>query len=185
MKKASQAAARRYARALLDVALEKGAAADVRKQLEEAAALLGGNRELLAVLSHPAVSAARKQKIVAAIRGKQQEGGLVARLLELLVERERIQLLPALAEIFVSLYNEQRRVVAAEAVSAVPLEDPQRAALGDAIGRATGLSVELTTRVEPEVLGGLRVAMGGRVYDGTVRARLRTLRERLVGVARP
>ena len=182
MRRASQAAARRYARALLDVALEKGAADEVRRALEGAVALLEGNRELLAVLAHPAVAAERKKKIAAALW---KEKGLVARLLELLAERDRILLVPALAETYVSLLNAHRHVVAALAVSAAPFEEEQRGALTDAIGRATGMGVELETRVEPEVLGGVRVSMAGRVYDGTVRARLRALRERLVGGARP
>lgn len=181
MRRASQAAARRYARALLDVALEQGAAAEVRKELEAAAALLEGNRELLAVLAHPAINAERKKKIVAAFW---KQKGLVGRLLELLVERDRILTLPALAETYVSLFNAHRNVVAAEAVSAAPLDEEQRAALRDAIGRASGMGVELETRLEPAVLGGVRVSMGGRVYDGTVRARLRALRERLVGSGR-
>ena len=65
--------------------------------------------------------------------------------------------------------------MSAEAVSAVALPDPQRQALAAALGDA----VELRTRVEPQVLGGLLVRVGGKTYDGTVRMRLDALRRRL------
>jgi len=67
-----------------------------------------------------------------------------------------------------------------KAVSAVPLAEAQRAALAQALGSAVGRNVELEARVDPAVLGGVRVTVGGRTYDGTVRSRLAALRERLV-----
>jgi F-type H+-transporting ATPase subunit delta len=65
----------------------------------------------------------------------------------------------------------------------VPLDDGQTRAVAEALRRATGQEVELVTRADPALLGGLLVNMAGRTYDGTVRGRLRALRERLVGQA--
>ena len=89
----------------------------------------------------------------------------------------------AIADAFGQRWNAQRGVVSAQAVAAIELDDAQATALASAIETATGREVELETRVDPGVLGGLRVLMGGRTYDGTVRARLKRLRDRLSGDA--
>lgn len=174
-------AARRYARALLDVALERGGAtpATVRRELQEALSALRSHNDLQGVLAHPAVNAERKKRIVSALWAGRTESDLVVRLLTLLVERNRTALLPEIERIFAELWNAHRGVVAAEAVTAEPLDAEGRRSLADALGRATGSEVELTTRVEPRILGGVLVKMGGRIYDGTVRGRLRALREHL------
>ena len=102
-----------------------------------------------------------------------------ASILQRSLERGRLGLLPAIATTYGQLWNAARGVLPAEATSAQPLNEEQRAAVQRALGRATGRDVELTTAVDPDVLGGLLVRMGGQVYDGTVRGRLRALRERL------
>jgi F-type H+-transporting ATPase subunit delta len=71
--------------------------------------------------------------------------------------------------------------VSAEAVSAVTLPEAQRRALAAALGGAVEL-VELRTRVDPALIGGLLVQAGGRTYDGTVRTHLAALRRRLAAI---
>jgi F-type H+-transporting ATPase subunit delta len=178
--------ARRYARALLDVvtAGAKGAAegpAAVRAALESSRALLVGNAELMRALTHPGVPVPARKKVVAAVWAQAPEA--VKRLLHLLVERDRVHLLPAITEAFAQAWNDARGVVAAEAVSAVELDASQKRALAEALEKAAGKAVELNTRVDPSVVGGLRVLVGGRTLDGTVAAQLQALRRRLQGAA--
>jgi F-type H+-transporting ATPase subunit delta len=71
--------------------------------------------------------------------------------------------------------------VAAEAVSATPLDEPQTRAVAKALGAATGRQVDLSARVDPRLLGGMLVKMEGRTYDGSVRARLTALKRTLAG----
>ena len=182
MKAGSPAAARRYARALLDVALAGGSAELLRRELDELRALLDGQRELAGLLIHPALAVQRKQKLVAALL-QGRVSPLAQRLLELLVERNRIALLPGIAQGFTALWNAHRKVLAAEAVSAVPLDASQQAALAGAIEKARGVKTEVISRVDPGLLGGIRLQLGGLVYDGSVRTRLRALRERLTAGA--
>jgi F-type H+-transporting ATPase subunit delta len=94
-----------------------------------------------------------------------------------------VLLLPAIAEAYALAFNEARGVVTAAAVSAVALDAPQREALGQALGKAAGKEVELETSVDASVLGGVSVTMGGRTFDGTVKAQLQALRRRLQGAA--
>ena len=182
MKPRAQGAARRYARALLDVALQKGEAEALRRELRETADLLAAHKDLRSALEHPALSAEAKKKLVDAVWGR-RGSALLARLMGLLAERGRTALLPAIEETYGALWNAHRGVVAAEAVSAVPLDEGQARAVAAALRRATGKEVELQSRADQALLGGLLVKMAGRTYDGTVRGRLRALRQRLVGPA--
>ena len=175
----SRASARRYARALLDVALEQQAAEVVRGELTQAVALLSSHRELRSILAHPAVGAERKKKIVSSLWSGRAQSELVPRLVSLLAERDRIELLPEIEQLYTELWNAQRGVVAAEAESAQPLAAAEQAGLAAALGRAMGKRVELTTRVTPHLLGGVLVKMAGSTYDGTVLGRLRSLRQQL------
>ena len=181
MKTRATGAARRYARALLDLALAQRAADEVRRGLREAARLVAQNPDLRRVLVHPAVGTERKRAVVE--QAWKGEHALVRRLIVVLAERERIDLLPDVERLFSRLWNDQRGVVEAEALTVQPLDDGQRRALQAALRRLSGREVELTASAAPEILGGLVVRMDGKVYDGSVRGRLRALRQRLVGEA--
>jgi F-type H+-transporting ATPase subunit delta len=76
---------------------------------------------------------------------------------------------------------EARSRVAAEVRSAVPLDEDQRTRLAAALGRATGRAVDVKVVIDPEVLGGVVAQVGDTVIDGSVRARLDELRERIGG----
>ena len=186
MRGGSRALARRYARALLEVATDtshrgRPMPERLRGELAEVCELLEERRDLKIALTEPAVSAERKRKIASAIWGKAGASELLLRLLDGLASRDRMELLPEVAREFGEAWNAARGAITAEAASAVPLEKAQVAALARALGRVSGLEVELRGRVDPELLGGLLVRMGGRTYDGTVRSRLRALRRQLAG----
>ena len=177
MKKATRSVARRYARALLDVALEKGAAEALGPALGGAATLLAGQADLRATLAHPALSVEKKKKVATAVWTA--ESPLLLRLITLLIERDRILLLPLVHDAYVELWNAHRGVVAAEAVSATPLDATQQAAIAKAASRMAGREVQLTTAIDPALLGGVVLRMDGRTYDGSIRAQLRALKTRL------
>jgi F-type H+-transporting ATPase subunit delta len=176
MKQSPQAAARRYARALLEVA--QGDPARLREELEQSAALFEGNAELRRAMTHPGLGGERRQKLLQAIFASGSP--VLQRVLALLAERGELALLPALAQAFRQAWNAQRGVLEADAAAAAALDDAQQKALAAALQGATGRPVELRTRVDAEMLGGLIVTMGGRTYDGSVRAQLQRLRRQLV-----
>jgi F-type H+-transporting ATPase subunit delta len=186
LKSSSRVVARRYARALLEVVMAgpRDAASGpeaVRTALEAARGLIADQPSLAQALTHPAVPVSAREKIVGAVWP--DAPAVVRRLLNLLVERDRVELLPTVTEAFVEAWNEARGVVAATSVSAVELDAAQKQALAGALEKGTGKSVELQTKVDPSVLGGLRVTLAGRTLDGTVEAQLRALRRRLQGAA--
>ena len=179
MRPGERVAARRYARALLDVAVQQGDPEAVRRELREATALMAAQAELRSALLNPAVPGEAKRKVVEAVWGR-RASPLTARLMALLAERGRIGLLGAIEDSFGGLWNAHRGVVAAQAVAAVPLDEAQTGALAETLRRATGKEVELKVRTEAALQGGLVVTMAGRTYDGSVRGRLKSLRARLV-----
>src|SRR5262249_11220973 len=142
--------ARRYARALLDVSLEKpkdGAPEKVRGDLETLSEVVAQHRDLAGILQNPAVGTEAKKEIAAALAQKARTTPLAQRLVELLAPRDRLFLLPQVAAAFVEAWNAHRGVTAAEAVSAVGLEPAQAGALAAALSKAAGNEVELRSRV--------------------------------------
>jgi F-type H+-transporting ATPase subunit delta len=119
----------------------------------------------------------KKKTIVAAVWTNAPP--LFRRLVDLLLERGRMSLLPAVSETFVELLNEHQGIVAAHAISAGPLAPVQKEALTRAARTLAGRDVALTTDVDPSLLGGVVLRMAGLTYDGSLRAKLRLLRERL------
>jgi len=104
----AEGAARRYARALLDVALQQGDPEALRGELRDARATLEGHKELRAALEHPALSAEAKRKVVEAVWGG-RASKVLARLLGLLADRGRVGLLPAIEQSYGALWNAHRR----------------------------------------------------------------------------
>ncbi len=179
MKQSPQAAARRYARALLEVALGKGDAARLKDELRQASELVAANGELSAALNHPGLGVERRQRLVKAVFGG-RGSELLNRLLALLAEKDRMALLPEVADAFERAWNQHQGVLTAEAVSAQALDETERGTLRAALESATGRAVEIKTRVDPALVGGVVVTLLGKTYDGSIRAQLGLLRERLV-----
>lgn len=178
--RAPRSLARRYARALLYVASQGGGrdALALRDELRAFAEALDGHPQLRLALAHPTLAAEQKRRVVVALADAARLTPLAKRLLELLSSRGRLALLPDVAEAYADLANAAHGVVAAEATSALPLAAEQKRALETAL-KGAAASVELRTRVEPAIIGGLVVRAFGRTYDGSVREHLAALRRRL------
>ncbi len=181
MRAVSRSQARQYARALLTVA--EGRSGDealrLRGELREVCTLTGKHRALRAALDARGVTLEDRGRALAAIADKAGASPLLSRLLGVLATRDHLSLLPSLAEVYAELVNAAKGIVPVEATGAADLTGEQERALVEVLRVATGSEVELSTKVQPEVLGGLQVKMKGRTYDGTVRGRLLALRRSL------
>ena len=181
----SRAAAARNARSVFDVARAEQADLErVDRELTDFAALVSGNELLQRVLTNPAVPAPRKRSVVQELLARPP--GLltpVAKLLLLLAERDRLILLPELAETYRNRLMDHLKVVRAEVVTAQPLAADRAAALQRGLANATGRQVRLETRVDPEILGGAIARIGSTVYDGSITRKLEKMKEALSGAA--
>lgn len=180
MTRAPRALAQRYARALLDVASGEGGKAvlALRDELRGFVPQLDAHPQLRTALAHPVLATEAKRRVVLALAERARVSPLVKRLVELLSTRDRLGLLADVAEAYAQLANAAQGVVAAEAVSAVPLAAAQKKTLEAAL-KGDAASVELVEHVDASLVGGLVVRAFGRTYDGSVRTRLNALRRRL------
>jgi F-type H+-transporting ATPase subunit delta len=171
--------ATRYARALLDVAIDESITEQAERDLAAFAGLFTGHAELQHVLTHPAVPAARKRAITHELTSRLGATGPVSKLLLMLADGDRLALVPDLLATYRERLLEHQRVILAEVTTAEPLAPEREGQLRDRLARATGRSVSLTTRVDSSIIGGIVTRIGSVVYDGSVAAQLARMRERL------
>ena len=163
-----------YARSLFEVAKEQDKLDEVREQLGQLADAVDQTRELQLFLFSPYFSTEeKKQGLDRAIDGADP---IVQNFLELLVEKHRMPALFRIRREFESLWEQEHQLLPVTITSAVALGDETVRSIGDAIGNQTGQRVELTTNVDPDVLGGLVVRVGNSILDASIRNRLENLR---------
>jgi F-type H+-transporting ATPase subunit delta len=174
--------ARRYAEAAFELATRDQALDAYAEGLELAASELGQD-PVLGVLRNPAQPLRQRTEIVDGVLAKRVPEP-VLKLVGLLVERGRIDRLPAVAAEYRRLLNRERGIVEAVARTALPLTEQETAALRRKVAAMTGRTVDLTVELDESLIGGLTVRVGDTLYDASVRGRLERLRERLVAGAR-
>ena len=171
--------ARRYARALFDVARANQSVEAVQSGLQRALATLQESPDFFHALTNPAVLSETKRTLTERIWGDIDP--LTRRLLGLLIERRRLEALGALSDEFRKLWNAERRVSEAEVATAAPLTDQESERVRAALRQALDRDVEIKHRIDPDLWGGIRIMVDGRTYDNTVRTQLNQLREHLAG----
>jgi F-type H+-transporting ATPase subunit delta len=178
----SRNVARRDAKGLLDAAVDAGEGADeqqLSEQLSGLSRVVESHGGLQLVLINPAIGWERKAGIVADIAERLRLHSLLRSFLRLLAEKERLDHLHLIADVYGGLVDEHRGVVTAEVATPLELDGPQAAAVQQRLATALGREVRLKTRTEPELLGGLVTRIGDVVYDGSLRSHLTRIRRRL------
>ena len=177
------AAARRYAEAAFQVALAEGQLDQWKADLATAAGMLG-RPDVAPTVDNPAVPLAHRLEIVRQLLGARISPAAL-RLVSLLVERGKVRALPRVSAEFSRQLNAHRGVVEATVTSAVPLTDDETAAIRSRVEAMAGSAVELTTEVNPDLLGGLTIQVRDRLLDASIRGRLERLRDQLHAGTRP
>lgn len=172
--------ARRYAKALFELADEAGKIDSVGEQLASLKALISGSDELGALFSNPVISPQQKRAVFEELAQGLGVERLVANTVRLLIRKDRIQYLEAVVAEYLSEVRERKGILLAELASAGELPPNAREAVRGKLEEIEGKTIELATAEEPELIGGLVVRLGGTVYDGSVAAQLRLLQRRLV-----
>ena len=167
--------ARMYGGSLYDLAAEEGLEARILGELDEAVALFKANPDYLHLLSTPSIPKRERCGLLdEALRD--QVHLYVLNFMKLLCEKGALRELPGCARAYRLRYNEAHGILEATAVSAVPLTAEQTGRLHEKLEKVTGKHIDLKTKVEPAVLGGIRLDIEGTELDGTVRSRLAGLR---------
>ena len=166
-----------YARALFEVAKEHDVLDRVHEELGEFAEALSEERTLQVFLFSPYFSSQEKREGVRKIVSDADER--VVNFLELLAERHRMPALFRIKRELDALWAEENKLLPVTVTSAIELDEGLVEEIGERIQEQTGRKVELSSNVDPEVLGGLMVRVGNMVLDGTVRNRLERLRKQV------
>ena len=172
--------AERYARALSAVVTETSALDPASEALNEVAVMYGENHDFRNVLSNPAIDTEQRVGVLREILGRASMPAAVLSLVEELVRRGRIGVVGSVAEVFEDLVDARMNRITAEVLSATPLDEEQQARLQAALSRHTDREVRLDRAVDPELLGGVVAKLGSREFDGSVRTRLRRMRDELL-----
>ena len=172
-------AATRYARVLLEVAIQESDPAVVDTDLDAVARLLATNGELHGAVTNPAVPVHAKRSVIDTILTRLGTCAPVRKLILMLADRDRLSLVPAIGVAYHDRLMAYRRVIRAEITTAAPLADTRVQQLKDALAQATGRDVTLTTAVNPAIIGGGVARVGSTVYDGSLATQLAKMRARL------
>jgi F-type H+-transporting ATPase subunit delta len=171
--------ARRYAKALFDLAVEQGKVDRWAENLAALKAAVAASPELRDVLVNPIYAKDQRRAIGAKLAAALKLDPEPANLLYLLGDRNRLVYLAAIADVFGELADEKLGRLRAQVTSAVPLDQGSAQAIADKLARVTRAQVILNREVDPALLGGVVARVGAFTYDGSLRSQLEELRRTL------
>ena len=174
-------AARRHAQAVFQIALERGELEKWRSDLK-LMAFAFSDPDLISILEDPKVHFEEKAGI---IRGCLPEASeLALNLACLLITRRRTRILAQIANEYERLGDAHQGREHAEVTTATPIDNDTEKSIAEHLAEITGKRIMLSTKVDPEIIGGFVARVGDRLIDGSVRNKLEALRESLTQKAR-
>jgi len=166
-----------YARSLFEVAKEHDTLDTVREQIGEFADALSDNRELSVFFFSPYFSTEEKKDGLGRVLDGADE--TVLNFIELLVEKHRVPAIHRIRRELDSLWREENQLLPVTITSAFELDEATTKQIGETIGQSTGREIQITSIVEPDIIGGLVVRVGNQILDASIRNRLDLLRRQV------
>lgn len=171
---------RRYAVALADVAEKEDCLDQVRDELKALAAALHSDRLFTVFANTQGYGSEGKRKTFRTLAEKLNLSGATTRLLDYLVVKKRTSLLPKLAQSFSAEADKRLGISEARLASAHKLTDEQRGAIVRKLEHITSNTIRVHEEIDESLIAGFQVHMDGRFYDGSLRGRLESLKERMI-----
>jgi ATP synthase F1 delta subunit len=166
-----------YARALFEAAVDAGALDAVHEQLNQFTDALNSNRDLMRFFFSPYFSIGEKKDALhRAVEGAEPT---FMNFLEALLERHRMPVVFRIRDRFERLWEEEHRLLPVEVTSAVALDEQTIGGIGELIGRQLSRTIELSSAVNPDIIGGVVLRVGNFVLDASIRNRLEQLRAQI------
>ena len=166
-----------YARALFEVAKQQDKLDPIHDQLTQFADAMDENLDLRRFFFSPYFSTEEKKDALKRTVSGADEAFM--NFLEALLERERMPVIFRIRARFDELWEEERKLLPVEVTSAVELDPATLKGIGDSIGQQVGRQIELSSSIDPEILGGLVLRVGNYVLDASIRNRLEQLRKQV------
>ncbi len=172
--------ANRYSKALFDVALEEKKLEKIVNDIGAFTELFTTTKEFKIVMETSAVSREEKKEIVEDISKKLNFDKITINFLKLLIDKNKIKFIPTINEVFLKRYRDYIGLADYEVISAVELDTSIINEIKEKLEKKTGKKIELSTKVDPEILGGLIVKTEGLIYDGSLKSHLLKIKEKIL-----
>lgn len=181
MKVDEASSAGQYANALLALAEDKNSADAVAQNLTALTQVLSAEPQFQVFLKHPAISSEDKQRLLKETF-KDALDPVTGRLLEILIERRKTQLLPRIDEDYRHLLNDKKGIAVGTLISAEPMEQSHVEAIRQKLAARLGKQLELSVQVDKSLIGGYVLRIGDDVVDGSFKGRLQAIEKSLLSV---
>jgi F-type H+-transporting ATPase subunit delta len=166
-----------YARSLFEVAKEHDRLDAIREELGQFADALNDNHELAVFFFSPYFSTEEKKEGLKKVVDGADD--IFMNFLEALLERHRMPVIFRIRHRYEALWDEENKLLPVEVTSAVALDESTVKSIGDRIGKQTGRQVELSSHVDPEILGGIVLRVGNFILDASIKNQLNQLRKQV------
>jgi F-type H+-transporting ATPase subunit delta len=173
---------KRYAEALINLAVERDVIEAYQNELTVLSDIYGSERELRAFLLNPKNSVDTKKSMLSSLFGGKVQPDLL-NLLFLLLDKGRIGFLPGIGREFIRLADEKRSILHIAIMTPIPLDQAHIDRIGERFRKLyNSSSVKATVNLDPTLIGGVKVAVGDKLYDGSVSGRLSKLQAMIAGL---
>ena len=172
----------RYAAALFELAKEQKQLEEVERDVATFRAVLEGSPELTRLVRSPVIAAEAQARALAAVLAKIGISELTGNFFKLLVRNRRLFAVADMLRVFEALLARERGEVNADVASAHPLSGEQMQVLSESLKASIGKHVQIRTRVDPNLLGGLIVKVGSKMIDSSLRTKLNNLKVAMKGI---
>jgi F-type H+-transporting ATPase subunit delta len=172
----------RYAAALFELGKEQKQLDQVERDVALFQALLEASPDLARLARSPVIAAEAQARALSAILAKVGISGITANFLQLIVRNRRLFAIGDMLRVFQALLARERGEVSADVTSAHPLSQEQLQVLSESLNASIGKHVQVRTRVDPNLLGGLIVKVGSRMIDSSLRTKLNNLKVAMKGI---
>tara|TARA_B100000959_G_scaffold21478_1_gene20666 strand:+ start:77849 stop:78385 length:537 start_codon:yes stop_codon:yes gene_type:complete len=170
------AVARRYARAFAELYSDPAILEQMMAELSEFATIFEENKELRTIMLNPAISQQDKSAVMAGVLECLKVAEQTTKLIELLVERNRIGIIRFVSSEFNDIAFVVLGRVSVEVTTAVELTDSEMKELSNKLTKLVGKEAVITAKIDPSLIGGVVARIGSVLYDGSILNHLRTLR---------
>ena len=175
----TSAISRRYAKALVRLGAETKKVEDFGDELAKVNDLFSQGGPLRLLMESPTFEPEKKAAILADLADALKLSEEIRNFLGLLLEKDRLQYMTQINEAYRQLADELSGILRARVIAAAELQEAQRQAIRTNLEKQTGKRVELTTEVNPSLIGGLQVEFGGKVFDGSLKTQLKRIEDSL------
>lgn len=175
----ASALTRRYAKALVELAVEQQAVDRYGEELAMVNAVLDREELLRQLLESPTLAMDKKAAMLTDLAAALDLSAGMRKFLGLVLSKDRLSYLPQIEDTYRRLADELSGVLRARITAAVELDAAQQQAIGASLEKQTGKKVALSVSVDPQLLGGIQAEIGGRLFDGSVRTQLKRIEESL------